>query len=115
MTPPRKPTRPTAAAIDQFCAQFDDLFCRRSARDAFRRYLMCLLLPREHHKTCTILGALVPDTNRQRLRHFLHDAPWDVQALNRRRLTLWQADPTLGPHALGVLIVDETGDPKRGQ
>src|SRR5258708_17918426 len=26
----------------------------------------------------------------------------------------WQAPPCLGPHAQGVLIVDETGDPKRG-
>jgi hypothetical protein len=45
----------------------------------------------------------------------MHDAPWDAEALNRRRLERWQAHPYLGPHAGGVLIVDETGDPKRGQ
>jgi SRSO17 transposase len=44
----------------------------------------------------------------------MHDAPWDAEALNRRRLQQWQAHPYLGPHAGGVLIVDETGDPKRG-
>jgi SRSO17 transposase len=27
----------------------------------------------------------------------------------------WQAHLSLGPHAGGVLIVDEMGDPKRGQ
>lgn len=27
---------------------------------------------------------------------------------------LWQAHPYLGPHSAGVLILDETGDPKRG-
>jgi SRSO17 transposase len=40
--------------------------------------------------------------------------PLDAEALNRRRLERWQAHPSLGPHAGGVLIIDETGDPKRG-
>jgi SRSO17 transposase len=40
--------------------------------------------------------------------------PPDAEALNRRRLQQWQAHPYLGPHAGGVLILDETGDPKRG-
>jgi SRSO17 transposase len=40
--------------------------------------------------------------------------PLDAEAFNRRRLQQWQAHPSLGPHAGGVLIVDETGDPKRG-
>lgn len=114
MVTPRKPTRPTVEAIDQFCAQFDDLFRRCTTREAFRQYLIGLLLPREHNKTLTVLAALVPGAERQRLHHFLHDAPWDAQELNRRRLALWQAHPDLGPHAGGALIVDETGDRKRG-
>jgi SRSO17 transposase len=40
--------------------------------------------------------------------------PPDAEALNRQRLERWQAHPSLGPHAGGVLIGDETGDPKRG-
>jgi SRSO17 transposase len=114
MPTPRKPTPPTTAAIDGFCAQFDDLFCRAQERVAFRHYLIGLLLPREHNKTVVELAAIVPGANRQGLHHFLHDAPWGAEALNHRRLTLWQAHPVLGPHAQGVLIVDETGDPKRG-
>ena len=111
----RKPTRPTTEAIDQFCAHFDDLLPRYEERTALRQYLIGLLLPREHNKTLVELGAIVPGADRQRLHHFLHDAPWDADALNRRRLAQWQAHPYLGPHAQGVLIVDETGDPKRGQ
>ena len=114
MVTPRKPTRPTVEAIDQFCVQFDDLFRRCTTRDAFRQYLIGLLLPREHTKTLTVLAALVPGAERQRLHHFLHDAPWDAAELNRRRLALWQTHPDLGPHAGGALIVDETGDRKRG-
>ena len=114
MRRPRKPTPPTTEAIDQFCASFDDLFGRYEERRALRQYLIGLLLPREHNKTLVELASIVPEGNRQALHHFMHDAPWDAEALNRRRLERWQAHPYLGPHAGGVLIVDETGDPKRG-
>src|SRR5947209_4827901 len=114
MVTPRKPTTPTTDAIDTFCRQFDDLFTRRAARQAFRHYLIGLLLPREHNKTMTVLASLVPSSDRQQLHHFLHDAPWDTAAPNARRLALWRAHPTLCPHGRGVLIVDETGDRKRG-
>jgi SRSO17 transposase len=114
MRRPRKPTAPTTEAIDQFCAFFDDLFGRYEERRALRQYLIGLLLPREHNKTLVELASIVPEGNRQALHHFMHDAPWDAEALNRRRLERWQGHPYLGPHAGGVLIVDETGDPKRG-
>jgi SRSO17 transposase len=114
MPTPRKPTTPTAEAIDHFCAAFDPLFPRWEERQAFRHYLIGLLLPREHNKTVVELAALVPGANRQQLHHFMHDAPWDAEAINRQRLKLWQAHLYLGPHPAGVLILDETGDPKRG-
>src|SRR5215469_16286078 len=115
MPTPRKSTVPTAEAIDQFCASFDSLFARWEERQAFRHYLIGLLLPREHNKTVVELAALVPGAKRQRLHHFMHDAPLDAEAINRQRLQLWQAHPYLGPHPGWVLILDETGDPKRGQ
>lgn len=93
MPTPRKPTVPTTEAIDAFCALFDDLFCRSQERAAFRQYLIGLLLPREHNKTVVELAAIVPGAHRQALHHFLHDAPWDAEALNRRRLQRWQAHP----------------------
>jgi SRSO17 transposase len=74
-----------------------------------------LLMPREHNKALTVLASLVPGAERQALHHFLHDSPWDASALNKRRLALWQRRPDLAPHAEGVLIVDETGNRKRGR
>src|SRR5919206_4476384 len=112
MVTPRKPTRPTVEAIDAFCARFDDLFRRCTTRAAFRQYLIGLLLPREHNKTLTVLAALVPGAERQRLHHFLHAAPWDSAALNARRLAVWRAHSTPGAQAPGGLIVDETGGRK---
>jgi SRSO17 transposase len=109
MATSRKPTAPATGAIDRFCGHFDDLFARLAERTAARHYLIGLLLPQERSKTLTELAALVPGVDRQRLHHFLHDAPWDSGALNARRLALWCAHPVLGPHANGVLIIDETG------
>ena len=94
----RKSTTPTADAIDDVRAQFDDLFSRRAARQAFRHYLIGLLLPRDHNKTMTVLSSLVPGSDRQQLRLLLHDAPWDAAALNARWLALWRGHPTLRPH-----------------
>ena len=51
MVRPRKPTRPTVQALDQFCAQFDDLFSRRSRPRSPPHYLIGLPLRREHNKT----------------------------------------------------------------
>ena len=56
----------------------------------------------------------MPGAERQALHHFLHDAPWDAKRSTGAGSQIWQAHPFLGPHAAGVLIVDETGDPKRG-
>jgi SRSO17 transposase len=114
MPTPRKAIPPTTEAIDQFCSQFDDLFGRSEERQAVRQYLIGLLLPREHNKTIVELASIVPGAQRQALHHFMHDAPWEAEALNERRVALWRAHPWLGPHAGGVLILDETGDPKRG-
>jgi hypothetical protein len=69
MPTPRKPTVPTAEAMDQFCASFDTLSARREERQAFRHSLIGLLLPREHNKTLVELAALVPGAERQRLHH----------------------------------------------
>ena len=114
MPTPRKAIPPTTEAIDPFCRQVDDLVCRAEEREAVHQYLIGVLLPREHNKTSGELAAIVPGARRQVLHHFLHDAPWDADALNACRLARWRAHPWRGPHAQGVLILDETGDPQRG-
>src|SRR5260370_2849680 len=112
MPTPRKASAPTTEAIDHFCNHFDDLFVRSEEREAVRQYLIGLLLPREHNKTIVELAAIVPGARRQALHHFLHDAPWDADALNARRLELWRAPPWLGPHGPGGLNPAETRDPQ---
>ena len=69
MATSRKPTAPTAEAIDLFCGHFDDLFARLAERTAVRHYLIGLLLPRERNKTLTELAALVPGISNYEVAH----------------------------------------------
>jgi SRSO17 transposase len=111
---------PLPAPLEQYAAQFDDLFTRANQRAGFRQYLAGLLLPAERNKTLTalantepVVGAQAPAA--QRLQWFLSESTWDVAAVTARRLALLRADAATAPHAGGVLIVDETGDRKDGE
>jgi SRSO17 transposase len=110
---------PAPGPLEDYAARFDDLFETLAQRRSFRAYLEGLLLPRERNKTLTalvgaepIIGAQHPEV--QRLQFFLSESPWEVEALNARRLELLLADPPTHPHAGGVLVIDETGDRKDG-
>jgi hypothetical protein len=105
--------------LEAYAAQFDDLFERRNAREAFRRYLEGLLLPAERNKTLTALANAEPIVGAQQprvqsLQWFLSESTWDAAALNARRVALLRRDPTTAPDADGVLVIDETGDRKWG-
>src|SRR3954454_8081426 len=111
----------TAAPVplEEYAAQFDDLFTQRSQREGFRRYLEGLLLPAERNKTLTGLANTAPVVGAQHaraqgLQWFLSESTWAASALNARRLALLGADPTTAPDAQGVLVIDEHGDRKWG-
>jgi hypothetical protein len=115
----RLPCPPAPGPLEEYAAHFDDLFQTLAQRRGFRAYIQGLLLPRERNKTLTVLvgaepivGAQHPEV--QRLQFFLSESPWEVEALNARRLELLLADPSTRPHDRGVLIIDETGDRKDG-
>jgi hypothetical protein len=105
--------------LEGYAARFDDLFSKVAQRRAFRAYLHGLLLPRERNKTLTalagtepVIGAQAPPA--QRLQWFRSESAWDVAAITARRLELLLGDPATAPTDAGVLIIDETGDPKDG-
>src|SRR5262249_53443773 len=64
---PRSPRFRPPKPLIRNVASFDTLFPRREERQAFRQYLIGLLLPREHNKTLVELAALVPGAKSQRL------------------------------------------------
>src|SRR5258708_9590890 len=110
----RQETHPTAAAIEEFAGRFDPLFKRLSQRENFRYYLSGLMLPMETNKHLRGIAAVIPSANAEALQHFLVDAPWSLEAVNERRLALLQERVETGWHPQGVLIIDETGDRKKG-
>jgi SRSO17 transposase len=74
------------------------------------RYMTGLLtdLP---HKTCDTIADVVAGTSVGRLQHLLTDAAWDPLALDEARVKHLLA---LHPVTKGILILDDTGLPKKG-
>jgi DDE superfamily endonuclease len=105
--------------LEDYAAQFDDLWVKAAQRQSFRAYLQGLLLPRDRNKTLTALAGAQPieeaqHSRVQKLQYFLSEAPWEGEAVNARRLELLRADPSTAPHQEGVLIIDDSGDRKSG-
>ena len=110
---------PIPDPLEAYAAHFDDLFTRASQRSAFRQYLGGLLLPAERNKTLTALANAEPVVGAQhpavqRVQWFLSESTWDAAAVTARRREVLRSDPATAPHAGGVLIIDETGDLKKG-
>jgi hypothetical protein len=121
MATPRLSTTPAPAPVERYAVQFDDLFVSRSQRQAFRDLLVGLLRPRDRNKTLTGLADAEPGRDgshhreTQRLHRFLAESPWDAEAITDRRIRLLAADVTTAPHAGGALLLDDSGDRKKGR
>src|SRR5215211_5121732 len=106
----RQAATPAPGPLEPYDAQFDDLFERRNAREALRRYLEGLLLPTERNKTLSALANAEPlvgihAPRVQSLQWFLSESTWDAAALNARRVELLRRDPATAPDAKGVLVI----------
>jgi SRSO17 transposase len=96
--------------LQEFLASFQVRFRRPEGRGALERYTTGLLTE-VPNKNCDTLAQAVPGTSEQRLQEFLTNMQWDEEDLNRQRVQKMIAEVTRGD---GVLIVDDTGFPKRG-
>jgi DDE superfamily endonuclease len=117
----RLPSPPAPGPLEDFAANFDDLFGTLAQRRGFREYLQGLLLPRDRNKVLTALAGMEPIVGAQgapaqRLQFFLSESAWDVAEIEARRLELIREDPksSSAPHKRGVLVIDETGDRRDG-
>ncbi len=115
----RRPCPPAPGPLEAYAAAFDPLFATLAQRRSFREYLQGLLLPRDRNKTLTALAGAEPVVGAQaaavqRLQWFLSEAPWDAEAINARRVARLLGDPATAPHAAGALVIDDTGDRKKG-
>src|SRR5919199_7026213 len=96
--------------LQEFLGAFQVRFRRPEGRQALERYTTGLLteLP---HKNGDTLARAVPGTSAQRLQEFLTKMQWDEEDLNRQRVQKLIAEASTGD---GVLVIEETGFPKRG-
>ncbi|MDX3247914.1 transposase [Streptomyces sp. ME18-1-4] len=73
--------------MEDYAAQFDDLFFSLAQRRGFREYLTGLLAPRERNKTITCLAGAEPVAGAgkpgvQRLQFFLSESPGEAEQIN---------------------------------
>jgi SRSO17 transposase len=96
--------------LQEFLGAFQVRFRRPEGRQALERYTTGLLteLPNKNGDT---MAQAVPGTSAQRLQEFLTNMQWDEEDLNRQRVEKMVAEAAGGD---GVLIIDDTGFPKRG-
>ena len=79
--------------------------------ETFQSYLNGLLTDHPN-KNCDTLAQIVPETSEQRLQGLLTAMRWDEGEVNQRRVKVMTALKTEGD---GVLVVDGTDFPKKGQ
>ena len=106
-----KAGREPLAELGAFLEPFGKLVRRAEPRESLERYTTGLLSDLSR-KTASDMGRALPGTNNQRLQEFLTNSPWDFRAMNRIRIEhMLKHASTEG----GVLVVDDTGLPKKGR
>jgi SRSO17 transposase len=99
--------------VRSFANQFEAVFTRPVQKERFCQYLTALLLQTERRNTHGI-QRLVAGTDDQAIHHFLANAPWDEAELNACRVQLLNTRPQTRTRREGVLILDDSGSPRRG-
>jgi SRSO17 transposase len=97
----------------RYVQRFDYFFMtktRPSIRTA-QQYLRGLL--QSDRRNMERMEQVVPSSNEQALQHFISNSPWDAEAVMRQ--VARGADALLGGHEDTLLIIDESGIPKKGK
>jgi SRSO17 transposase len=99
--------------LDNYCSKFDDIFQNSAQRKHFREYTAGLL-GESHRKNIMAIAESTLGCDYVNLHHFLHNAPWDADALNERRIDIaWQHRNTR-PQVGYRHIIDDSGHRKSG-
>lgn len=108
MTKARQATT-TVTFVDEYAERYQELFPDVRSFEQFK-YLLVGMLSDLKRKTLPAMAKAV-EADAQALHHFLASAPWSVQELRTRRLSLLRQ--ALDGRSF-VLCIDETGDRKKG-
>ena len=97
-----------------FFDKFADLWSRPNQPQCFGAYVRGLLAQMDRKNVEAISNGTVGQAY-QGLHHFLSESPWDAAVLNRRRVELLEADVRTRSRPGGVLVLDDSGVPKKGE
>jgi SRSO17 transposase len=101
----------TVQCVDTYSELYKDIFPEVRAYEAFK-YLMVGILSDIKRKSLPAIASSQGLENEQGLLHFITDSPWESKDLEKRRLNILLE--VLEGREI-VLIVDETGDKKKGE
>lgn len=93
--------------VEEALHTFGDLFANDAQRRHFAEYLTGLFVA-EHKTVSGINRSFAHTTDQSCLNRFLNEVPWDVQALNQRRLDFLQQESSTRYSPRGVIPIDNT-------
>jgi len=102
---------PTVTFVDEYYRLYQDLLPDIRSFEHFK-FLHVGMLSEIKRKTLPAIAKVAGDLDPQALHHFVVKAPWSVEELRTRRLTLLRQ--ALAGRSF-VLCIDETGDRKKGK
>lgn len=101
---------PTVAIIDEYCAEYKDLFKEVRNYECFK-YLHLGIISPLPRKSLPEIAKVVSINSAQSLHHFIANSDWSISELKSRRLN--KIKKTLNGKPITV-VIDETGDRKKG-
>src|SRR4028119_2341902 len=103
--------QPTVALIDEYCAEYRDLFKEVRNYECFKYLHLGIIAPIKR-KSLPEIAKVVSINSAQSLHHFRANSDWSVEQLRSRRLA--RIKKALNGNAITV-VIDETGDRKKGK
>jgi SRSO17 transposase len=103
--------QPTVALIDEYCAEYQDLFKEVRNYECFK-YLHLGITSSIKRKSLPEIAKIVGINSAQSLHHFIANSDWSAKELKVRRLN--KVKRVLDGRAI-TLVIDETGDRKKGK
>ena len=104
-------THPTIAIIDEYCAEYKDLFKEVRNYECFK-YLHLGIISTRKKKSLPEIPKVVSINSAQSLHHFLANSDWSVDELKQRRLN--KLKQVLNAQAITV-VIDQIADRKKGK
>src|SRR5919199_430617 len=102
---------PTVALIDEYCAEYKDLFKEVINYECFK-YLHLGIMSPIKKKSLPEIAKAVSINSAQSLHHFIANSDWSVAQIKQKRLN--KLKKALDGNAITV-VIDETGDRKKGK